>query len=77
LGASDSRQQHPDEGFTQAQAALAGGGKPELEFGGTEDDDVTVPKNRGLNGFAVDGGQGVGAVASVKPFCRLNSSVRC
>ena len=59
MGGSDSRQQHPDECFTQVQAALAGGGKPELEFGGTEGDDVTIPKNRGLNGFAVDGGQGV------------------
>ena len=40
--------------------ALAGGGKPELEFGGTDGDDVTIPKDCGLNGFAVDGGQGVG-----------------
>ena len=32
LAERDGNQQRPDESFAQAQAALAGGGKPELEF---------------------------------------------
>ena len=33
--------------------------KPELKFHGTKGDDVAVAEPRGLNGLAVDGGQGV------------------
>ena len=37
-----------------AQAALAGGRKPELKFGRTERDDVAIAKQRGLDGLVVD-----------------------
>jgi len=59
---------HPDECFTQAQAALGGGGQPELELGGTKGDDVTRSENRGLNGSAVDGDQGVGRGSERETF---------
>ena len=45
LAEGDERQQRPDKIFTEAQAALPGGGEPELDFHRTDRDGVTVAKN--------------------------------
>ena len=58
-GGDSGAAERPDEKFAQAQAALAGGGEPELEFGGAKGDDVAVAENLRFERLAVDGGQGV------------------
>ena len=44
-GGGDGGQQRPDKSFAEAQAALAGGGEPELEFGRADGDDVAVAED--------------------------------
>jgi hypothetical protein len=66
LAEGDENQKRPDKSFAEAQAALSGGGEPELKFGGTERNDVAVAKNRVLNRHAVDGGERIGGGGEVE-----------
>ena len=58
LGGGDGGDERPDEKFAPAQAALPGGGEPELQFGGAKRDGVAVAEHLILKRRAVDGGQG-------------------
>ena len=53
-------QSGPDEGFTEAQAGLAGRAQPELHFERADLDGVAIAENSLRHGLAVDGHQGVG-----------------
>src|SRR5271170_4525748 len=44
LAGSDGNDERPDKKFAEAQAALPGGGEPELQFCGANRDDVAVAK---------------------------------
>ena len=51
LAEHDDQQERPDKPFAEPQAALPGGGEPELNFHGAERDDVAVAEKYGLDGF--------------------------
>ena len=50
---------------------LARGGEPELDFGGTEGDDVAVAKPRGSLRFFIDGRESVGGGLKDEAFVFL------
>ncbi len=71
LEGGDGGKQQPDEKFAEAQAALARGGEPELDFGGAEGNDVAVAQPRGGLRLFVDGGKGFRRGVQSEAFCFL------
>ena len=61
LAEGDKNQQRPDKIFAEPQAALHGGGEPELDFHRANRNGVAVAKDDVLNRRAVDGGEGIRA----------------
>ena len=59
LAQHDGEQERPDQSFTQPQTALACRSEPELKLDAADGNDVTVVKQRRLNGLAVDHDQGI------------------
>jgi hypothetical protein len=58
LSGGHGKDERPDKQFAQTQAALPGGGEPELQFRGAYRDNVTVAEHLILERLVVDGREG-------------------
>jgi len=61
--------ERPHEKFAEAQTALPGGGKPELQFRGAKCDDVAVAEGLILKRLAIEGDQGVRRNRKIESSC--------